>query len=75
MDILLDLIVSPSCSLLTGVIYTEVEVVFNPSLPMVHLVVVAKDHGTPQLNAVIAVRIQIVDINNHAPLFEQAGYE
>ena len=60
--------------IIAGTIYTNKTVEFNPSQPTIHLVVTAKDHGIPSLTAVIAVRVQVIDINNHAPVFLQSIY-
>ena len=53
----------------TGTIYTNKTVLYNSNQPDIHLVVTAQDHGTPQLAAVVPVRVQVMDINNHAPVF------
>ena len=58
----------------TGTIYTNKTMVFNPSQPTVHLVVTAQDHGLRPLSAVMAVKVQTIDINNHAPNFTSSQY-
>ena len=58
----------------TGTIYTNRTVVFNPSQPTIHLVVTAKDHGTPALSTVVPVRVQVIDVNDHAPEFTESHY-
>jgi protocadherin-16/23 len=61
-------------SLFTGVIYTNQTVQFNPRQRDIHLVVTANDDGNPQRSAVAAVRVQVMDVNNHAPKFLPATY-
>ncbi len=63
-----------SISGFSGTIRTNATVQYNPSQPTVHLVVTARDHGNPVLSAVVAVRVQVTDVNNHAPTFLQSKY-
>ena len=58
----------------TGVIYTNQTLAFNPRQPVLQLVVKAEDRGRPPLASVLAVRIQIADVNNNAPKFTQDVY-
>ena len=58
----------------TGVIYTNQTLTFNPRQPVLQLVVKAEDRGQPSLSSVVAVRIQIADVNNNAPKFSQDVY-
>ena len=58
----------------TGVIYTNQTLAFNPRQPVLQLVVRAEDGGRPPMWSVVAVRIQIADVNNHAPKFSQDMY-
>ncbi len=58
----------------TGVIYTNQTLTFNPRQPVLQLVVKAQDKGQPSLSSVVAVRIQIADVNNNAPKFSQDVY-
>lgn len=58
----------------TGVIYTNRSLTFNPRQPVLQLVVKAEDRGQPALASVVAVRIQIADVNNNAPKFTQDIY-
>lgn len=59
---------------LVGAISTNQTIEFNPAQPVIQLVVTATDHGTPPLSSVVAVRIEITDINNNAPEFGQDVY-
>lgn len=58
----------------TGMIYTNRTLTFNPRQPVLQLVVKAEDSGRPSLSSVVAVRIQIADVNNNAPKFSQDVY-
>ncbi|XP_022092788.1 protocadherin-16-like [Acanthaster planci] len=58
----------------TGAITTNQTINFNPAQPIIQLVVTATDHGIPPLSSVVAVRVQVLDINNNAPTFEYALY-
>lgn len=58
----------------SGVIYTNQTLAFNPRQPVLQLVVKAEDRGRPPLSSVVAVRIQIADVNNNAPNFSQNVY-
>ncbi|XP_033119933.1 protocadherin-23-like isoform X2 [Anneissia japonica] len=60
---------------ITGTIYTNQTIDYNPSQPVIQLVITATDHGNPPLSAVVAVRIQVTDVNNNSPNFEQNLYE
>ena len=58
----------------SGTIFTNRTIMFNPLQPTMHLVVTARDGGNPSLSAVVAVRVQVIDINNHAPVFSRSLY-
>jgi hypothetical protein len=57
-----------------GTIYTNQTLEFRAAQPTVQLVVTASDHGQPARSAVAAVRLQIIDVNNHAPQFTEPVY-
>ncbi|CAH1803297.1 unnamed protein product, partial [Owenia fusiformis] len=59
---------------LTGTIYTNKTIVYDATQPTVHLVVTARDHGTPSLSEVVAIKVQVIDINNHSPEFSRTKY-
>lgn len=59
----------------TGVLYTNATVRFDPSEPVRQLVVAATDGGSPALSAAAAVRLRVEDINNHAPQFGRTVYK
>ncbi|XP_038055209.1 protein dachsous-like [Patiria miniata] len=58
----------------TGAITTNQTINFNPAQPIIQLVVTATDHGNPPLSSVVAVRVQVLDVNNNAPAFQQDIY-
>jgi hypothetical protein len=60
--------------LYSGAIYTSRQLVFNPLQPVVYLVVSAADHGTPSRSTSIALEVQVVDVNDHAPAFVWPSY-
>ncbi|XP_071949334.1 protein dachsous-like [Antedon mediterranea] len=60
---------------ITGTIFTNQTIDYNPSQPVIQLVITARDHGDPPLSAVVAVRIQVTDVNNNSPDFDTPLYE
>ncbi|XP_077984698.1 protein dachsous-like [Glandiceps talaboti] len=58
----------------TGTIYTNGTVYFNHNQPTVQLLVSATDHGTPTLSSLVAVRIEVIDVNDNAPVFGKDLY-
>uniref|UniRef100_T1ING2 Cadherin domain-containing protein n=1 Tax=Strigamia maritima TaxID=126957 RepID=T1ING2_STRMM len=58
----------------TGEIFTNKTISFDPTQPTIQLVITARDHGRPSLAAVVAVRIQVTDLNNVEPKFLQQIY-
>ena len=58
----------------SGIIYTNQTLTFNPRQPALQLVVKAEDRGRPPMSSVVAVRIQIADVNNNAPNFSHNVY-
>ncbi|KAB7504840.1 Protein dachsous, partial [Armadillidium nasatum] len=59
----------------TGVLYTNASVHYDPQQPVIQLVVAARDKGEPSLKSVAAVRIQVVDMNDKAPMFSSPVYK
>ncbi|XP_071787614.1 protein dachsous-like [Asterias amurensis] len=59
---------------ITGAIRTNQTIEFNLAQPVIQLVVTATDHGNPPLSSVVAVRVQVLDVNNNAPAFTQTIY-
>ena len=57
--------------LCAGVIYNNETIVYNRNSRIVNLVVMATDHGIDPRSTVVPVQLEIKDINNHRPLFEQ----
>lgn len=60
--------------ILTGTIYTNKSLAFDPRQHTIQLIVTAVDKGQPPLTAVAAVHIQVVDVNNNAPKFSNLSY-
>lgn len=64
----------------TGVISTLEELTFDPTYPMTQLpnrhelVVIAKDLGTPTRSSERLIYINVMDYNDHAPVFEKQKY-
>ncbi|XP_035681485.1 protein dachsous-like [Branchiostoma floridae] len=58
-----------------GTIFTNKTIEINRMQSTIQLVIEARDHGVPSLASVVAVRIQVNDINNHAPQFTAGQYE
>ena len=59
----------------SGVIFCNTSHHYNPRRPMLQLVVMATDAGTPALSAVAAVTVQITDVNNNPPRFSSRTYK
>lgn len=59
---------------MTGTIYTNKSLSYDPKKPVVQLTVRATDRGVPSRSTVAAVRIQIADVNNNAPRFLESAY-
>ena len=63
------------CYVLQAQWYTNKTVKYHSNQPDIHLVVTATDNGTPQLSAMVAIRVQVIDINNNAPVFTEEEYK
>ncbi|XP_046326847.2 protein dachsous-like [Haliotis rufescens] len=59
----------------TGTIYTNKSLTYEAFSSIIELVVIAQDGGSPTLSDMVAVHIQITDINKYSPQFEQTSYE
>ncbi|XP_078684144.1 protein dachsous-like [Branchiostoma floridae x Branchiostoma belcheri] len=57
-----------------GTIFTNKTIEITRMQSTIQLVIEARDHGVPSLASVVAVRIQVNDINNHAPQFTAGEY-
>ncbi|CAL1540134.1 unnamed protein product [Lymnaea stagnalis] len=53
----------------TGTIYTNKNITFTSGESIIQLVVIARDRGTPSLSSMVAVHIQITDVNKYPPRF------
>ncbi|XP_071500853.1 protein dachsous-like [Diadema antillarum] len=58
----------------SGTIYTNQTIVFNMGETTIQLYVKAQDHGNPVLSQLTTVRIEITDVNNNSPQFEEDIY-
>ncbi|XP_013393116.1 protein dachsous [Lingula anatina] len=58
----------------SGAIYTNKTIHFDSSQHTYQLVIKATDHGRTPLTDVVAVRIQVTDINDHSPEFTKKNY-
>uniref|UniRef100_H2ZF79 Cadherin domain-containing protein n=1 Tax=Ciona savignyi TaxID=51511 RepID=H2ZF79_CIOSA len=59
----------------TGEITVNKSEPLNPQSSVFNLEVEAYDHGSPRRVQSASVRVQITDINNNPPMFNQQGYE
>ena len=57
-----------------GALYTNAMINYNANEPQVYLVVTARDGGIPSLSASVVVVVKLIDINSHAPVFNQSSY-
>ncbi|XP_078534042.1 protocadherin-23 [Lissotriton helveticus] len=64
------------CSInpIDGSVFIGKQVSSERNSKVIHLLIEAKDHGSPALSAVASVEIQIQDINNCAPQFTDEHY-
>ncbi|XP_058680865.1 protocadherin-16 [Ammospiza caudacuta] len=65
-----DVAIDPS----NGTLFTTRQVEFNASQPTLDLVVEARDHGSPSLSSWATVQIQVLDVNDHSPRFQELCY-
>jgi len=65
-----------SCLVLSspGSIRATRPVIFNVNQPYVNLVVFAHDHGLPIQSTVVAVKVEVFDVNDNAPIFQLDKY-
>lgn len=59
---------------ISGTIYTNKSLAFDPRQHTIQLIVSAVDKGRPSMTAVAAVHIQVVGVNNNAPKFSSLSY-
>ncbi|XP_075773423.1 protocadherin-16 isoform X2 [Pelodiscus sinensis] len=57
-----------------GTLFTSRQLELNADQPTLDLVVEVRDHGSPSLSAWATVQIQVLDMNDHSPAFQQAHY-
>ncbi|RMB95996.1 hypothetical protein DUI87_27530 [Hirundo rustica rustica] len=65
-----DVAIDPS----NGTLFTTRQVEFNASQPTLDLVVEARDHGSPSLSSWATVQLQVLDVNDHSPRFQEPCY-
>ncbi|XP_039353238.1 protocadherin-16 [Mauremys reevesii] len=65
-----DVSINPS----NGTLFTSRRVELDANQPTLDLVVEVRDHGSPSLSAWTTVQIQVLDVNDHSPTFQQAHY-
>ncbi|XP_065601880.1 protocadherin-16 [Cyrtonyx montezumae] len=66
----LDIAIDPS----NGTLFTIRPVEFDASQPTLELVVEARDHGSPSLSSWATVQLQVLDVNDHSPIFQVPQY-
>nr|KAG5696279.1 hypothetical protein BaRGS_019981 [Batillaria attramentaria] len=57
-----------------GTIFTNKTITSSLSESVVQLVVVARDGGSPPLSAMVAVQVQVTDVNKYRPEFQRPSY-
>uniref|UniRef100_A0A669QF51 Protocadherin-16 n=1 Tax=Phasianus colchicus TaxID=9054 RepID=A0A669QF51_PHACC len=66
----LDVAIDPS----NGTLFTIRPVEFDANQPTLELVVEARDHGSPSLSSWATVQLQVLDVNDHSPIFQVPHY-
>ncbi|KAJ7418566.1 hypothetical protein BTVI_28721 [Pitangus sulphuratus] len=62
-----DVAIDPS----NGTLFTTRQMEFDASQPTLDLVVEAHDHGSPSLSSWATVQLQVLDVNDHSPRFQE----
>ncbi|KAJ7421755.1 hypothetical protein WISP_41297 [Willisornis vidua] len=65
-----DVAIDPS----NGTLFTTRQVEFDDTQPTLDLVVEAHDHGSPSLSSWATVHLQVLDVNDHSPHFQEPHY-
>ncbi|XP_027762821.1 protocadherin-16 [Empidonax traillii] len=65
-----DVAIDPS----NGTLFTTRQMEFDASQPTLDLVVEAHDHGSPSLSSWATVQLQVLDVNDHSPRFQEPRY-
>ncbi|NXK83062.1 PCD16 protein, partial [Amazona guildingii] len=65
-----DVAIDPS----NGTLFTLRQLEFDASQPTLDLVVEAHDHGSPSLSSWATVQLQVLDVNDHSPSFQEPRY-
>ncbi|TRY99245.1 hypothetical protein DNTS_022810, partial [Danionella cerebrum] len=58
-----------------GTVFIRHKAEFDPELPSVSIVIEARDRGSPSLSSSTTVQVQLVDVNDNAPIFHQLEYK
>lgn len=59
---------------LVGTLFISQRAEFDPERPSVNIVIEARDGGSPPLWSLTTVQVQIADVNDNAPVFDQSEY-
>ncbi|XP_026994718.2 protocadherin-16 [Tachysurus fulvidraco] len=57
-----------------GTLFISQKAEFNPERPTVRVVIEAHDGGMPSLSSIATVQVQLTDVNDNAPMFNQQEY-
>lgn len=72
--LLAQLVSSSHFLLISGTLFINHRVEFDPERPSVSIVIEARDRGLPPLSSLTTVQVQISDVNDNAPVFHQSEY-
>ncbi|KAK6285155.1 hypothetical protein J4Q44_G00390190 [Coregonus suidteri] len=57
-----------------GTLFITQQAEFNSENPSILVVIESRDMGTPALSSIAHVQIQVTDVNDNAPVFQQSEY-
>uniref|UniRef100_A0A8C2K0P0 Protocadherin-16 n=1 Tax=Cyprinus carpio TaxID=7962 RepID=A0A8C2K0P0_CYPCA len=58
-----------------GTLFIRQKAEFDPEQPSVSVVIEARDGGSPPLSSSATVQVQLIDVNDNAPIFHQLEYK
>uniref|UniRef100_A0A673I4K9 Protocadherin-16 n=1 Tax=Sinocyclocheilus rhinocerous TaxID=307959 RepID=A0A673I4K9_9TELE len=58
-----------------GTLFIRQKAEFDPEQPSVCVVIEARDGGSPPLSSSATVQVQLIDVNDNAPIFHQLEYK
>lgn len=64
-----------TCHVFTGTLFIRQKAKFDPEEPSVSIVIEAQDGGSPPLSSSATVQVQLMDVNDNAPIFHQLEYK